>query len=520
MRRFLTLFPIALAAGGLLLILAAFFARQLGLDNNEHWGIGRYLMVAAGGCLWLWLGWMLTSVQRKWLDQKLQAVSCRWQALPAVMRARELGQKITQTWRESTLARLMKGVWLSFISLPGVRFIAAESDRQAVFWAVLGLSITLVLYFWLATAGNMTHLVPASGFIDLQGRAFLNGQLNLLETPPANLLALKNPYDLSQRTNLKYIWDASLFEGKYYLYWGPLPAAVDAVYRGVTGQGLGDEVFGLSLLCLLAIIQTIWLVDLRKTFFPKSAPLWLMFFVLAASMISPLTFNISFLSVYVVSTLSAQVFILGGVLLVRCAFSGMPVRVWRWVILGLLLGFATSARIHMLLVIAWIGFLMLTQAWVDGRGKWGKWVKPMLLTGTAVGVVLAGMMVYNYARFYSPFEFGTRYQLSVIDNNHAFNSYLSVLNIPPNLYAYLIRPVMFRTEFPFIYSQWLTADTFPAFIVRPPGYMSTDPMDGLLLTTPFILLAIIPLWAQVGEVKKSVTSNTFKKWFMGHYSEK
>ena len=41
-----------LAVAGLLLVMAAIFARQVGLDNNDHWGIGRYLLAAAGVSLW------------------------------------------------------------------------------------------------------------------------------------------------------------------------------------------------------------------------------------------------------------------------------------------------------------------------------------------------------------------------------------------------------------------------------------------------------------------------------------
>jgi hypothetical protein len=62
--------------------------------------------------------------------------------------------------------------WTRFISLPGVRFIAVSQQRQVVFWAASGLLLTLFIYTWLATTGTMTRLVPSSGFIDMQGRAF------------------------------------------------------------------------------------------------------------------------------------------------------------------------------------------------------------------------------------------------------------------------------------------------------------------------------------------------------------
>jgi hypothetical protein len=71
MNRLKRLSPLLLVSGGLLLILAAFFAQQLGLDNNDHWGFGRYALVAAGQALWLILGWLATPALHRQLVDKL-----------------------------------------------------------------------------------------------------------------------------------------------------------------------------------------------------------------------------------------------------------------------------------------------------------------------------------------------------------------------------------------------------------------------------------------------------------------
>ena len=513
------IFSYLLIVGGLLFILAAFFARLLRLDNNDHWGLGRYLLVAVGLGLWLVWAWLTSRPLRLKLAEKLRGVFLRVEMLPGVKWIQNRYYSIKEAWGQSTPRRLIKRCWTGFISLPGVRWIAASPNRQAGFWAGTGLLLTLFIYTWLATAGTMTHLIPSSGFIDMQGSAFLKGQLSLVETPPADLLALKNPYDLSQRLKLKYIWDASLYQGKYYLYWGPVPALAEAAYRGATGRGLGDEFFGFVLLCLLAAIQTLWLVDLRKTYFPRSAPPWLLFFVLAVTLISPITFNISWLSVYVVSTLSAQVFLLGGLFFVRCAFSDEPAAAWRWILFGLCLGLAASARINMLLVIAWMGLLLAGKSLAVPHKKGFETFKPLFLTAVPLALVLIGIMTYNQVRFNSPFEFGSRYQLTVTDINHFYSSVVSADYIKPNLYVYLLRPFVFRVEFPFIYSQWVTGDTFPSFIILPPGYLSTDPVDGLLMTSPFILFAILPLWRRVGGLLQLAKAREWKILFLDLFSK-
>jgi hypothetical protein len=202
----------------------------------------------------------------------------------------------------------------------------------------------------------------------------------------------------------------------------------------------------------------------------------------------------------------------GGVHLVRRAFSGGRVGAWRWVSSGLLLGLAVSARINLVLVVAWLGLLLLGWVLFAGREKRAAALKAGLLAGAALGLVLVALMVYNQVRFDSPFEFGSRYQLTATDNNHNYNSIVSITYILPNLYVYLFRLPAFRAEFPFIYSQWVMRDSFPAFIVLPSRYLSTDPVDGLLLTSPFILLAILPFWQMLAELRLALMTRPLKNW--------
>src|ERR1035438_6516256 len=68
--------------------------------------------------------------------------------------------------------------------------------------------------------------------------AFLAGQTSLLVPPPSELLALPNPYDPLRNGEFR-LHDASLYHGKYYLYFGPTPALVLFLpYRVLTGSHL------------------------------------------------------------------------------------------------------------------------------------------------------------------------------------------------------------------------------------------------------------------------------------------
>ena len=68
--------------------------------------------------------------------------------------------------------------------------------------------------------------------------AFLAGRTSLLVRPDPELLALSNPYDPVANVNYR-LHDASLYGGKYYLYFGPAPAIVLFVpYKVLTGSHL------------------------------------------------------------------------------------------------------------------------------------------------------------------------------------------------------------------------------------------------------------------------------------------
>ena len=88
----------------------------------------------------------------------------------------------------------------------------------------------------------------ASEYYPLLTDAFLAGQTSLLVQPSAELLALKDPYDPAANWQLR-LHDASLYHGKYYLYFGPTPAIVLFLpYKVLTGSHLPTRI-AVALFC-------------------------------------------------------------------------------------------------------------------------------------------------------------------------------------------------------------------------------------------------------------------------------
>jgi len=112
----------------------------------------------------------------------------------------------------------------------------ASGPARFALWAAFAACAAAV--FWLANAvapwaadrNNMWH------HYEYLTEGFLAGHTYLPVEPAPELLRLSDPYDPA--ANAKYrLWDASLYRGRYYLYFGPGPAvALMLPWRIATGR--------------------------------------------------------------------------------------------------------------------------------------------------------------------------------------------------------------------------------------------------------------------------------------------
>ena len=101
---------------------------------------------------------------------------------------------------------------------------------------------------------------------------FLQGHTSLSVQPAPELLRLRDPYDPAQNDPWR-LWDASLYQGKYYLYFGPTPVLLMLPWRVVTGHHLPERLavaaFAAGGLLGLALL----LDGVRRRHFPGLRPL-------------------------------------------------------------------------------------------------------------------------------------------------------------------------------------------------------------------------------------------------------
>jgi hypothetical protein len=136
---------------------------------------------------------------------------------------------------------------------------------------------------------------------------------------------------------------------------------------------------------------------------------------------------------------------------------------------GLMFGLAVACRPHLALA----GGIAFVAIALSGAGirRLAAFLSPLVMVGAIIAV-------YNYERFGNPFEFGIRYLLSGPNQNRI---QLSIWNVLPGLYHFLLSPPEFGPVFPWVRQ---ISRPWPA----PTGYF-LEPTAGALALAPFIAAA-------------------------------
>src|SRR5262245_4432072 len=102
---------------------------------------------------------------------------------------------------------------------------------------VAGAMAVVVWFFhWTVAANSGFESWEDLDYFKLLVRGWKKGQLHMDKEPAPELLALADPYDPAQNGPYK-LGDATLYKGKYYIYFGPSPALTLMLPYGlITGR--------------------------------------------------------------------------------------------------------------------------------------------------------------------------------------------------------------------------------------------------------------------------------------------
>jgi hypothetical protein len=330
--------------------------------------------------------------------------------------------------------------------LPGLAFVAVAFFHAAIAWVG-------------GPASNWHG--QTSEYYALLTDAFLAGQTSLLVQPAAELLALPDPYDSAANGRFR-LHDASLYHGKYYLYFGPTPALVLFLpYKVLTGSHLpGRAAVALFYTCGYACSCALFFLLARRE--KWDCPLWFASAAVVSLGTAPgVVFLVTRPSFYEVAISAGYCFIMAALALVARSLEEDSRRTASRIGAGLCFGLAAGCRPHLALLAI---LMVVLVGWRTHSHK----TRVLAFVGP---VVLCGFLLaaYNYTRFQNPFDFGIQYTL--LDNRTDLDDHFgrSLGNLLPSLSVLLFSPVRLP----------------PADLAT--GLLSASPIAFLGLLAPWIL---------------------------------
>ena len=309
---------------------------------------------------------------------------------------------------------------------------------------------------------------------------WLDGQLALKVEVPAELLALRDPYDPGQRRAGLGLHDASFYRGKYYLYFGVGPVVTLMLpFRLLTGVDLPQAVAVLVFVYggFLASVA-VWLV-VRRRYFENSRALTAPLGVLVLGFVSlgpvllrrPHVWELPIAAGFCFAMLTLWA-------VFRALHAARDRRRLAWMATaGFCLALAIASRPTYLVAAP----LLLAPLIFWWRGERRVLWRPLLAMVLPLAVVGVGLAWHNHARFGNALEFGQGYQFS-------FDYESKVEHFSPryagwNAWRYFFSGAQWSRYYPFI----APAELPP----KPRGFGGNDDVFGVLANMPLAWLALV-----------------------------
>lgn len=371
----------------------------------------------------------------------------------------------------------------------------AKSPRR---WIALLVVMVIVeaIYVFVVSAGKLLHWPTYMSYYDLLAEGFRAGHLYLQVLPSPELLAQTDPYASSSAPY--WMGDLTLYKGRYFCYWGPLPglllAAVKTIFR--ISQPVGDQHLVFWFLSLSALCGALLLERMTRRLFPSPPSYLLMAGIFAFALGGPALHLLASTSIYMAAVIGAQAFLLLGLVFAAdCIFvteSRAP-RAWQLAAAGIAWAMALGCRIS---VTPTVALLVAVTAAILAYGhvpepaaaapgsRWSRAVRVLVWTGAPVAAGIILLLAYNKLRFDRWLDFGVERQLT------DWKFRLSIRYFVPNLYSYLFRRFSFSCTFPYAIVPYLPrlAGPLPPWLPFQTGYMVPEPIVGLMVAAPITWL--------------------------------
>jgi hypothetical protein len=347
--------------------------------------------------------------------------------------------------------------------------------------ALASLWLTAGVAPWEGDRANLWH------HYEYLADGFIHGHTYLSVEPAPELARLRDPYDPAANEPYR-LWDASLYQGKYYLYYGPTPAlALMGPFQALTGRTLPQRtaVAVFAIAGMAALARLLWEVRLRH--FPGVSAAAYGLVLLVAFHASWLPVTLRRPGVWELPIVAADA-CLWAALYFLWRFHDSGRRAGWALATGVSLALLMGSRVTSVFAAGLVTLLLLVPA-AGGPSRGGPWREAALgvLAAAAGGLAL---LAYNHARFGSWGEFGQSYQLWGLNERHL--RHFDPSFIPFNARLYLTSVPVLSPYFPFLRGAWPSP---------PDGYIATEEMQGVLFVMPVHLAGLCAAgwaWARRG----------------------
>jgi hypothetical protein len=345
-------------------------------------------------------------------------------------------------------------------------------------------------YFWTASSSGNSFLFgkQLGDQYNLLADSFSSGHLYLKTPVPEALKRLPDPYDpvANQQFRLAGAHDLSLYKGRYYLSWGPTPVVVLFWPWRLLGVGDMPMNFAAALFSVLGLLFSVLLLRvLVRRYLPSTPPWMLVLATLALGLGNVVPYILRRSLVYETAIAAGFCFMSAGLYLLASGLLGGRRSEIRMAAGSACLGLAVGCRPDLGLAVALAAGVGILWWRRDGLATGRERLRAAgILLGPFTALVLL-LLVYNYLRFDSAFQFGQGYALGGADVPK--RTIFSLAYIPPGAWYFLLAPPRLSLAFPYVLLPPPPAFPGPA----PRNYDGVELTSGAFPTAPVTLLVVL-----------------------------
>ena len=339
--------------------------------------------------------------------------------------------------------------------------IKYKSQKYAVMASMIAVLLCVVVLFKMYAPADQKLFGPQVAGNQMTKElvdALEDGHVYLNDSVPDSLKNLENPYDMFARSKLSdpIKWDHLLFEGKYYSYYGIAPVVLIFLpYHKITGNyfssGLACLLF--SMIGLLFLGMAFW--EIVKRWFKKLEFRMALLGFLCVEFSTTILINVKVTNFYEIAQSSAFCFLAIGFyfMITSNVFGKDKIKISRICLSSIFVSLAVLSRalsaLYALALVVWAvyGFIKYKKS----NTKKSIIVKYVLAFSIPYVVFGVAQMMYNYARFHNPFDFGIGHTLTIYDYTHLTQTLGTTMTSVVNFFFTLPKV---SSEFPFLHDNF------------------------------------------------------------------